>query len=164
MYFDIIWVRPLHFRINGARTVKTLLFFFLYFYSWVKSFTATNPAVETSQLIFGSAVFLFRDDVGYPLHGVVAFVLPHGIHSEDIEYDMLGPFGMSSHIDWQGKHLYGRDTWGSPTIKHILVNPVLAHLYWKYQGQTIVLAGVRKVFGRHVPPLNNPDNFALIMK
>lgn len=142
---------------------KAVQFVLLYIYSAMVALL--NPLARTPEGIKGEIVFLFLDPK-YPesKHGVVAFVLPPGGNPDDYEQDLYGPFGYSSQITIMGLHLYGRDTWGTVNPQQISANPQLQALAEKYPNQIILLAGVRKVFGRHIPPLGKGENFILVGK
>ncbi len=146
---------------------RSLIFVVLYIwaalsYLWHEFLKA--KAVKSD--IRGERVFLFTDPA-YPHsgpHGVVAFVLPHGSNPDDFSADLLGPFGLSSRIDLLGLHLYGRDTWGHANKVQIQANPELQEIANLYPGQIILLAGVRKIWGFHPPPLDEASNFTLLYK
>lgn len=137
-------------------------FLLLYFYSFFLRLLTLFR--RTPEGIRGEAVFLFVDP-DYPgVHGVVAFVLPVGSNPDYFDHDLWGPFGYSSDITIAGKHLYGRDTWGEVTPKQIKANKVLGEIVSAYPNQTILLAGVRKVFGRHPWPLYQAKKYILVGK
>lgn len=105
-------------------------------------------------------------DPAFPerLHGVVAFALPPGTKIEQFSGDIWGPFGYSEDIDLNGLHLYGLDTWGQANFEQIKLNPVLAELAVRNPGCTFQLAGVRSLFGHHIPPTNDPKQYKLVWK
>lgn len=139
---------------------KSVQFFVLYFYAMAKILQRG----QKPDGIRGSAVFLFVDPPSIRKHGVVAFVLPRNVEVEIFKKDLWGPFGYSTEIDLRGKHLYGRDTWGMVNEAQIAANPPLQRLARRYPGSPILLAGVRKIWGYHPWPLNNPNNFVLVNK
>lgn len=146
---------------------KAILFVALYIYTIYRWFVSDKnyPIVGIS----GAEAFLFYDSKGdnpeVP-HSVVAFVIPDGFTPDDYKKDLFGPFGYTSQIDRKGKHLYGRDTWG--TVQPYQVNDPrngeLRNLVDEYPDNIILLVGVRRIFGRLVWPLNNPSNFQLELK
>lgn len=143
---------------------KVLLFWRLYFHALIRFLRNGKP--EEIEGVSGTKVFRFFDPE-YPesgRHGVVAFVLPYGTRASDYSPDLLGPFGYTSQIDLEGKHLYGRDTWGIVTTDQLIANPLLAKLARRYPHQHILLAGVRQFIRWHLPPLNNPRAFVLVYK
>jgi hypothetical protein len=146
-----------------ASMKKAAQFALLYIYSLIVRIL--TPFERKPEGIKGEIVFLFWDPK-YPenKHGVVAFVLPPGGNPDDYEQDLYGPFGYSSQISIKGLHLYGRDTWGTVNPQQIASNPALLELAGKHPNQIILLAGVRKVFGKHVPPLDKGKNFILVGK
>ena len=143
---------------------KAVLFLTLYFYALgkylLRQTTHTKPKGEE-----GKVIFLFCDrKTSQKLHGVVAFVLPQGTDLSQYKQDLYGPFGYTNEIDLKGFHLYGRDTWGTVNNGQIIANRPLLDLLIQYPGHTILLAGVRKLWGHHIFPLNNPESFILVKK
>jgi hypothetical protein len=134
---------------------KTALFVGLYFFALFKFLQ--NPLVKRPSGLRGARTFIFYDpDSPTPdkPHGVVAFVMDSGHSTEDLGEDLFGPFGYSSHIDKNGIHLYGRDTWGPANQRQIEQNHALWQLARENPGRVILLAGVRKLRGHHIFPLN----------
>jgi len=97
-------------------------------------------------------------------HSVVAFVLPPGSRTEDYIGDLWGPFGYSSEVAEGNFRLYARDSWGTVQDYQLKDNPKLKKLSDDFPNWTIVLAGVRSVYGFHLPPLNDPSNFVLVSR
>ncbi len=160
---------PLDYKVKGVSqkgrqsTLKRAwLFVKLYFYAVLKS--TTHGRQEEPAGIRGEKLFMFFDP-HYPArkHSVVAFVLPPDTGTEEFKDDLFGPFGYTSEIDLNGFHLYGRGTWGTIQDYQIPVNLVLQELTDKYPDNTIVLAGVRSIFGFHVWPLK-ASKFILVRK
>ncbi len=141
---------------------KAALFTFLYLYALIKRLIHKEKEPTG---IRGSAVFLFYDPyLPGPKHGVVAFVLPPRWSTEAFIHDLWGPFGFTSWIDFRGLHLYGRDTWGVVDRTQIRYNPDLRQILKENPDSTILLAGVRKIFGHHIWPTNNASKFILVKK
>ncbi len=143
--------------------MRTLRFLWLYLYAAFKSLRRKQRRVPSG--LKGQAVFMFFDpDHPARRHGVVAFVLPNRVGTEEFLPYLFGPFGYENEIDFHGLHLYGRDTWGTVNQRQINSNVPLMVLAEQYLDRTIVLAGVRPFWGRHLPPLNDPTKFVLVYR
>lgn len=144
------------------KTISKIFWFVLLFAyaNIVKAFSQGDPPSG----LRGQKVFMFVDP-NYPdKHGVVAFVLPKGHTPDDYKSDMYGPYGFSNQITILGRHLYGRDTWGTINPKQGLFNLALLILRQNNPEQIILLAGVRNIFGFHPSPLCRAANFILVPK
>lgn len=141
---------------------RVLLFLWLYGYAEYQWFRNRKQSIPRGR--HGQKLFLFFDP-NHPerRHGVVAFLLPEGTEIEAFKDDLFGPFGYTSQIDWHGRHLYGRDTWGFVQKDQISANPILKQLQKSYPHHIILLAGVRTIFGKHIWPFT-PSRFILVLK
>ena len=136
---------------------KVVEFVVLYIYAAIKWFFAPPEPLG----IRAHLVTLFRDKVGEPAHGVCVFLIPNHVKPDTFSHDLWGPFGFSSKVTLFKKHLYGRDTWGSPSVLHLEVNPELGQLAKNHPDHWILLTGVRQFWGRHPWPLHDHDKFIL---
>lgn len=144
---------------------KAILFVVLYLYSLAKR--TFNKDRLPKNTLEASAMFLFYDSKRSDrAHSVVAFVLDAGQSGNNFGQELYGPFGPTSNIDLNGLHLYGRDTWG--TVEDYQIddprNEGLRKLAEKFPDRPILLAGVRRLSGNLVYPLNEPSRFFLARK
>jgi hypothetical protein len=146
---------------------KVRQFVWLYAYAVFKYLTAHNIKPKGLKAV-GIGIFNNVYDEDSIPYGIMVFVMPRG-ESLDNSYEkiLFGPFGFTSQISWRGKHLYGLDTWGAlnPNDEYDLIqiasNPFLLEISDRHPDQILQLAGVRKIFGRHIWPLNKPERFIL---
>lgn len=139
---------------------KVFEFVVLYIWAVIKWFLAKPEPLG----IKGELVTLFYDTIDGKPHGVCVFLIPNNLTPDAFSQDLWGPFGYSSSITLFGKHLYGRDTWGSPSDAHLQINPQLGQLAKDHPDRWLVLAGVRKIGRRHPWPLDEPTRYILPWK
>lgn len=142
--------------------MKNTLFIVLYILGIIRNAFRQKATIPDG--IKGYKLLYFYDPA-YPLkrYGCVMFVIPKDKPVEMFG-EIYGPFGMADNTNIPFTHiqLYGRGTWGIPSLDHIILNSQLQGI--NMVDNYILLAGVLRFQNRFTSPMNRATRFILTFK